>query len=57
MVTHSGNSACASCDLMCDRCTAQVHVHEGREIPRCPNCGNNTFSQVEAAPPEEVAAE
>lgn len=56
MMTQSGNAACTTCDLMCDRCTAQVHINQGREIPRCPNCGNNTFSEVQAAQ-EEVAAE
>ena len=58
MVAHSGNDACTSCDLMCDRCTAQVHVAAGRQVPRCPNCGNTDFSQVQGAvEPEEVAAE
>ena len=56
MVTTSGKNAQADGNLMCDRCTAQVHVSQGQSVPRCPNCGNTDFSAINAILAMEAAA-
>lgn len=43
MSAHAGEEARQTGDFRCDRCRNQVHVTAGDKIPKCPNCGNDTF--------------
>ena len=46
MTFNAGDSAIENCDLVCDQCGTVVHVAEGDKIPRCDECGNDTFSEL-----------
>jgi Zn finger protein HypA/HybF involved in hydrogenase expression len=37
-------------DFRCERCHERVHVTQGDRIPKCPNCGNDTFDTREHEP-------
>ena len=50
MVAKSGESARRTGDFRCERCHARTHVTEGDRIPKCPNCGNDTFDTRENEP-------
>lgn len=43
MSAHSGETAEETGDFRCARCHHQTHVIAGRKIPRCANCGNDSF--------------
>jgi Zn finger protein HypA/HybF involved in hydrogenase expression len=43
MAIHSGEKAMKSGEFRCEKCRNQVFVVGGREIPKCPNCGNDSF--------------
>ncbi|HZS82278.1 MAG TPA: hypothetical protein VFA50_05375 [Stellaceae bacterium] len=43
MTAESGEAASETGDFRCARCHHQVHVTKGHKIPKCPNCGNDTF--------------
>jgi Zn finger protein HypA/HybF involved in hydrogenase expression len=43
MAAKSGEKAWETGDFRCEKCHAQFHVTQGETIPRCPNCGNDTF--------------
>ena len=43
MAAQSGERARETGDFRCERCHEQVHVTQGDTIPKCPNCGNDTF--------------
>jgi predicted RNA-binding Zn-ribbon protein involved in translation (DUF1610 family) len=50
MAAHTGESARRTGDFRCEQCREKVHVTEGHSIPKCPNCGNNTFDTRENEP-------
>ncbi len=43
MAAKAGEKAWETGDFRCSRCHEQVHVTRGHVIPKCPNCGNDTF--------------
>ncbi|OVZ55596.1 alpha helical protein [Pigmentiphaga sp. NML080357] len=45
MAAHAGEKAQKTGDFRCERCRQTVHVTSGHTIPKCPNCGNATFSE------------
>ena len=45
MAAHAGEQARKTGTFHCERCNATVRVHQGDEIPKCPNCGNDTFDE------------
>jgi predicted RNA-binding Zn-ribbon protein involved in translation (DUF1610 family) len=50
MAAHSGETARSTGDFRCSRCHQMVHVTNGHKIPKCPNCGNDTFDTRENEP-------
>jgi Zn finger protein HypA/HybF involved in hydrogenase expression len=50
MAAHTGEHARKTGDFRCERCHERVHVTQGDRIPRCPNCGNDTFDTREHEP-------
>jgi hypothetical protein len=53
MTFQSGERAEYSGDYVCDLCGEQVFVTRGDSIPRCPNCGNFTYTEQ----PEDMSRE
>ncbi|MFW5652607.1 MAG: zinc ribbon-containing protein [Planctomycetota bacterium] len=45
MAAHAGENARKTGDFVCDNCGEKVHVKKGESIPKCPNCGNATYSE------------
>jgi Zn finger protein HypA/HybF involved in hydrogenase expression len=45
MAAHTGEKAQRTGDFRCEKCRQQVHVSQGSQIPRCPNCGNESFGE------------
>ena len=45
MSAKAGERARKTGDFVCERCDHKVHVAESDSIPKCPNCGNDTFSE------------
>lgn len=45
MTAHAGEKARKTGDFRCERCGNKVHVSNGDEIPRCPECGNDTYDE------------
>ncbi|MBW3538603.1 zinc ribbon-containing protein [Candidatus Parcubacteria bacterium] len=43
MSAQAGENAQKTGTFHCDNCGERVRVEEGRSIPRCPNCGNDTY--------------
>jgi ribosomal protein L37AE/L43A len=43
MAAHAGETARETGDFRCEKCHQQTHVTKGDKIPKCPNCGNDTF--------------
>ena len=43
MAAKAGERAWETGDFRCAKCHQQVHVTKGDKIPKCPNCGNDTF--------------
>jgi predicted RNA-binding Zn-ribbon protein involved in translation (DUF1610 family) len=43
MSAHSGENAQEGGEFRCERCHQQVRVNKGATIPKCPNCGNESF--------------
>ena len=43
MAAHAGETARETGDFRCANCHEQVHVTKGKKIPKCPNCGSDTF--------------
>lgn len=50
MSAKAGESARKTGDFVCERCGHKTHVTEGDRIPKCPECGNNTFGERRAEP-------
>jgi hypothetical protein len=51
MTANAGDRAIETGDLVCDQCANVVHVTEGEKIPRCPECGNDAFSELREPAP------
>ena len=45
MSAQAGERARKTGDFVCERCNEKVHVTQGDEIPKCPNCGNDSFGE------------
>ena len=43
MAARSGEEAREGGDFRCAKCHQQIRVNKGDNIPKCPNCGNETF--------------
>jgi Zn finger protein HypA/HybF involved in hydrogenase expression len=43
MAAQAGEKAEKTGDFRCEKCHQKVHVQSGHKIPKCPNCGNDTF--------------
>ena len=43
MAAHSGEKAQEGGNFRCERCHQQTRVNKGQPIPKCPNCGNDTY--------------
>ena len=43
MAAHAGETARETGDFRCEKCHEQTHVTKGDKIPKCSNCGNDTF--------------
>jgi Zn finger protein HypA/HybF involved in hydrogenase expression len=50
MSAHAGETARETGDFRCARCHQLTHVTQGKKIPKCPNCGNETFDTRENEP-------
>ncbi len=50
MAAKAGEEARQTGDFRCERCHERVHVTRGHKIPRCPNCGNDTYDTREHEP-------
>jgi ribosomal protein L37AE/L43A len=50
MAAHAGEKAQRTGDFRCEKCRQKVHVAQGSRIPRCPNCGNESFGERENEP-------
>jgi Zn finger protein HypA/HybF involved in hydrogenase expression len=44
MSAHAGEKAEKTGDFRCEKCHHSTHVTEGHKIPKCPKCGNDTYS-------------
>jgi hypothetical protein len=47
MAATAGDSAQEGGEFRCARCHERVRVNKGQKIPKCPNCGNETFDTRE----------
>ena len=43
MAAKPGEIAQETGDFRCARCHEQTHATKGKRIPKCQNCGNDTF--------------
>jgi len=43
MSVHSGETAKMTGDVRCEECHSKMHITIGHKVPKCPNCGNETF--------------
>jgi LSD1 subclass zinc finger protein len=50
MAAKAGEKAQRTGDFRCEKCRTKVHVTQGARIPRCPNCGNDTYGERENEP-------
>jgi ribosomal protein L37AE/L43A len=50
MSAKAGESAQKTGDFKCEKCGEKVHVTQGKEIPKCPKCGNDTYGERENEP-------
>lgn len=53
MPAYSGERSRKSGDFCCQQCRQRVNVIEGDEIPKCPNCGNDTYDDKVCEPESE----
>ncbi|MFM0220259.1 alpha helical protein [Paraburkholderia strydomiana] len=44
MSAHAGEKAEKTGDFRCEKCHHSTHVSAGHKIPKCPKCGNDTYS-------------
>lgn len=50
MAANAGEKARRTGDFRCEQCNQLTHVTEGDTIPKCLNCGNDTFDERENEP-------
>ena len=50
MAAKAGEEAQKTGDFICDKCEGKVHVKKGDKIPKCPECGNKSFSERRKEP-------
>jgi len=50
MAAKAGENAERTGDFRCDRCHQRTHVRQGQAVPKCPNCGNDTYDTRENEP-------
>ncbi len=50
MAAKAGEEARQTGDFRCERCHERVHVTRRHRIPKCPNCGNDTYDTREHEP-------
>jgi Zn finger protein HypA/HybF involved in hydrogenase expression len=43
MSLRSGETVNKSGEYKCEKCHTEVYVTNGRKLPKCPNCGNESF--------------
>lgn len=43
MTAKAGEAAQKTGDFRCEKCHQKTHVKAGDKIPKCPNCGNDTY--------------
>lgn len=43
MSAKAGETANKTGDFRCEKCHEKTHVTGGDTIPKCPNCGNDTY--------------
>jgi ribosomal protein L37AE/L43A len=43
MSATAGEKAQKTGDFRCQKCHQKTHVKAGDKIPKCPNCGNDSF--------------
>jgi len=46
MAANTGEKAEKTGDFRCQKCHHKVHVTASHKIPKCPNCGNDTFDTL-----------
>jgi rRNA maturation endonuclease Nob1 len=44
LMIKAGMIAEANMPLRCDECEARTEVQAGQEVPRCNNCGHDTYN-------------
>jgi Zn finger protein HypA/HybF involved in hydrogenase expression len=45
MAAHPGEKAREGGTFHCERCNNRVRVNKGDTIPKCPNCGSDTYDE------------
>jgi hypothetical protein len=50
MAAKAGERAQRTGEFRCEKYHERTHVTQGKEIPKCPNCGNDTFDTRENEP-------
>lgn len=50
MSAKAGERARKTGDFVCEQCNNRVHVTQNDKIPKCPNCGNDTFDERRSEP-------
>ena len=45
MSAKAGERARKTGDFVCQQCNKKVHVTANDEIPKCPQCGNDTYEE------------
>ena len=45
MAAKAGEDARATGDFVCEKCGHKTHVTAGQRIPKCPECGNDTYEE------------
>jgi Zn finger protein HypA/HybF involved in hydrogenase expression len=43
MSIHAGEKAHRTGEFRCEKCRNYVFVVSGHNVPKCPNCGNDSF--------------
>jgi Zn finger protein HypA/HybF involved in hydrogenase expression len=50
MSAKAGEKAEKTGDFRCAKCHEKVHVKSGDKIPKCPNCGSDTYDTRQNEP-------
>jgi predicted RNA-binding Zn-ribbon protein involved in translation (DUF1610 family) len=46
MALHAGDQAMQTGEVRCQKCNSKLHLINGQKIPKCPNCGGDTFEKL-----------